>query len=182
MQLFLLSSIKTSGRFFQIFEAFSEKLDFITSRGFYSSRLNGATCGSLEWPPSGAFQVERGKLYFSHQMVSKISNLRILFFLKNYCCYLHLLISKSTYEVTLKSPNLFKICSFRIRKTILMNSLLVHVILFISKLVPKHSCLVESLQLTFHYQPIYLFFFILLELVCYKKRQKKSQPKNWFEE
>ena len=27
-QLFLLSSVKTSGRFFQIFVAFSEKLDF----------------------------------------------------------------------------------------------------------------------------------------------------------
>ena len=31
-QLFLLSSVKTSGRFFQIFVAFSEKLDF-TSHG-----------------------------------------------------------------------------------------------------------------------------------------------------
>ena len=88
-QLLLLSSVKISGRFYQIFVAFSEKLDFITSRGFYSSRLNGATCGSLEWPPSGAFQVERGKLYFAHQMVSQISNLRILFFPKNHCCYLH---------------------------------------------------------------------------------------------
>ena len=31
-QLFLLSSVKTSGRFFQIFVALSEKLDFKTTR------------------------------------------------------------------------------------------------------------------------------------------------------
>ena len=139
-QLFILSSVKTSGRFFQIFVAFSEKLDFITSRGFYSSRLNGATCGSLEWPPSGAFQVERGKLYSAHQMVSRISNVRIQIFCQNYCFYLNLRHVR-VYEVSLKSPNLFKICSFRIRKTILMNSLLVHAIFSISKLVPKHCSL-----------------------------------------
>ena len=37
-QLFLLSSVKTSGRFFQIFVAFSEKLDFKASLSLWESK------------------------------------------------------------------------------------------------------------------------------------------------
>ena len=39
-QLFLLSIVKTSGRFFQIFVAFSEKLNFNFKRAFWCHRYN----------------------------------------------------------------------------------------------------------------------------------------------
>ena len=41
---FLLNSVKTSGRFFQIFVAFSEKLNFITENGIFSVFSNNHPC------------------------------------------------------------------------------------------------------------------------------------------
>ena len=56
-QLFLLSSVKSSGRFFQIFVTFSEKLDFKRNHKFVSG-LHGCL---NNWLPSLIHLFETGK-------------------------------------------------------------------------------------------------------------------------